>query len=101
MSRSGSWLWCSSHAPGSGRETKDSVIDLAVGIELKVGEGDYVGEGSVLAEIYANDQQRLTEALQTGLGAFRIGDEKPPQDPLFTGRSLQKTYNEPPAPYLL
>ena len=67
---------------GAGRETKDSVIDLAVGIELKVGEGDYVGEGSVLAEIYANDQQRLTEALQTGLGAFRIGDEKPPARPL-------------------
>lgn len=67
---------------GAGRETKDSTIDLAVGIELKVRSGDYVEAGADLAEIYANDQGRLEAAFQEALAAFALGGEKPPARPL-------------------
>ncbi|HIS28365.1 MAG TPA: pyrimidine-nucleoside phosphorylase [Candidatus Avamphibacillus intestinigallinarum] len=41
---------------GAGRETKESVIDLAVGIELHKKIGDAVQTGEALLTIYANDQ---------------------------------------------
>lgn len=41
---------------GAGRETKESVIDLAVGIELHKKIGDAVQTGESLLTIYANDQ---------------------------------------------
>lgn len=43
---------------GGGRETKDSVIDLSVGIYLKKKNGDAVDTGDTLAVIYANDREK-------------------------------------------
>lgn len=43
---------------GGGRETKDSVIDLSVGIYLKKKNGDAVDTGNTLAVIYANDREK-------------------------------------------
>lgn len=40
---------------GAGRETKDSVIDLAVGLQLHKKVGDKVNVGDVLVRIHAND----------------------------------------------
>ncbi|HLR42124.1 MAG TPA: pyrimidine-nucleoside phosphorylase [Pseudogracilibacillus sp.] len=42
---------------GAGRETKESVIDLSVGIILHKKIGDKVEVGDVLCSIYANDSQ--------------------------------------------
>ncbi len=41
---------------GAGRATKDSVIDLAVGLELRKKIGDSVKAGDSLATIYSNDE---------------------------------------------
>jgi pyrimidine-nucleoside phosphorylase len=41
---------------GAGRATKDSVIDLAVGLELRKKIGDEVKAGDSLATIYSNDE---------------------------------------------
>ncbi len=47
---------------GGGRETKDSAIDLSVGIELKKKIGDRIEKDEVIATIYANDLERLKAA---------------------------------------
>lgn len=39
---------------GGGRETKESAIDLSVGIILEKKNGDAVSDGEVLATIYGN-----------------------------------------------
>ncbi|WP_335869790.1 pyrimidine-nucleoside phosphorylase [Bacillus sp. 2205SS5-2] len=41
---------------GAGRATKDSIIDLAVGLELKKKIGDKVNEGDALVTIYSNQE---------------------------------------------
>lgn len=49
---------------GGGRETKDSVIDLSVGIVLDKKVGDYVSKGDVIATFYANDEDKLKAAVE-------------------------------------
>ncbi len=62
---------------GGGRETKDSGIDLSVGIKIHKKLGDPVKKGEVLAALYANDSKKLYEAKQRLLKAYVIGPEKP------------------------
>lgn len=62
---------------GGGRETKESVIDLSVGIRLTKKIGDAVKCGDVLAQIYANDENRGKEAVAMVENAYRYGTEKP------------------------
>lgn len=47
---------------GGGRETKDSEIDLSVGIVLKKKVGDQVVKDDVVATIHANDIEQLKQA---------------------------------------
>ena len=47
---------------GGGRETKESEIDLSVGLVLHKKKGDYVEKGEALATIYAGDAEKLEEA---------------------------------------
>jgi pyrimidine-nucleoside phosphorylase len=47
---------------GGGRETKESQIDLAVGIELLKKTGAKVKAGEVIAYLYANDEQKGKDA---------------------------------------
>lgn len=68
---------------GGGRETKDSEIDLSVGLVLTAKVGDYVEEGDVLALLHANDAQKCRAAKERLLAAYTIGDEKAPQRPLI------------------
>ncbi|HKL79458.1 MAG TPA: pyrimidine-nucleoside phosphorylase [Mobilitalea sp.] len=62
---------------GGGRQTKDSVIDLSVGIRIHKKLGDKVTEGDALATLYANDANKLIEAKKRLLEAYVIGKEKP------------------------
>lgn len=62
---------------GGGRENKDSIIDLSVGIVLHKKKGDYVRKGESIATFYANDENRLSDALKRFEGAYIISDEKP------------------------
>ena len=62
---------------GGGRETKESEIDLTVGIILKKKKGDYVQKGDVLAVIHANDEAKAAEASARYLNACKISGQKP------------------------
>ncbi|MDD6234355.1 MAG: pyrimidine-nucleoside phosphorylase [Lachnospiraceae bacterium] len=62
---------------GGGRENKDSVIDLAVGIVLEVKKGAYVRKGDVLARFYANDENKLSDAVKRFENAYIIEDTEP------------------------
>jgi len=62
---------------GGGRETKESIIDLSVGIKIRKKLGDTVVKGESLATLYANDNNKLQEAKKRLLGAYVIGADKP------------------------
>ncbi len=68
---------------GGGRETKESTIDLSVGLILRKKVGDYVREGEVLAQIHANDPQKLEEAKKRFLSACHFADKVPEQRALI------------------
>ena len=59
---------------GGGRETKDSEIDLSVGIVLSRKVGDPVKAGELIAMIHANDEAKAREARSRYLKACVIGD---------------------------
>lgn len=60
---------------GGGRETKESEIDLAVGVVLNKKRGDYVKPGETLATIHANDRNKLEQAKIRLLKAYSITNE--------------------------
>ena len=68
---------------GGGRETKESTIDLSVGILLHKKVGDYVKCGESLATFHANDAEKCAQAKERFLSAYTIGKEKPPVRPLI------------------
>jgi len=59
---------------GAGRETKESVIDLAVGILLSKKVGDAVEDGETIAVLHVNDasESKVSEAKSKVLEAYRI-----------------------------
>ncbi|RCX23193.1 pyrimidine-nucleoside phosphorylase [Fontibacillus phaseoli] len=69
---------------GAGRETKDSVIDLAAGLTLRKKIGDPVEVGEVLAVLHLNSsyEVRLEEASRKVREAYGISDDKVPRRPL-------------------
>lgn len=70
---------------GGGRETKDSPIDLAVGVELKKKVGDRCEKGEPLAVIYANDLRRVDEAKAHLLSCYAFGLSAPEKKPFIRG----------------
>ncbi|MBS4968434.1 MAG: pyrimidine-nucleoside phosphorylase [Lachnospiraceae bacterium] len=60
---------------GGGRETKESELDLSVGLILHKKTGDFVKKGEPLATIHANDREKAAQASQRYLAACRIGEE--------------------------
>lgn len=68
---------------GGGRETKESEIDLSVGLVLHKKVGDYVEAGESLATIYANDGKKCKQAKERFLAAYTISAEKPEIQPLI------------------
>jgi pyrimidine-nucleoside phosphorylase len=70
---------------GAARETKESGIDLAVGVALKKKVGDAVSRGEALADLHVNDERRLGEATSRVLGAYRLGPDPVPKRNLLYG----------------
>lgn len=67
---------------GGGRETKESKIDLSVGIILKKKNADAVKKGEVLAVIYGNDKEKMAAAAEKVSGAYEISSEKTEKQPV-------------------
>lgn len=57
---------------GGGRETKESVIDLSVGVVLKKKVGDRVVAGESIATIHASDIEKAKEAAEKLLACYTI-----------------------------
>ena len=62
---------------GGGRETKESAIDLSVGLVLCKKKGDAVKKGEPLAVIHASDPGKLSEAKKRLLEAYEFTSQKP------------------------
>lgn len=67
---------------GGGRETKESEIDLSVGILLEKKNGDAVRDGEVLATIYGNDDAKMQAACEKIAHAYEIGKEPAALEPV-------------------
>ena len=70
---------------GGGRETKESEIDLSVGILLEKKKGDAVKQGEVLGYLHANDEKRLEAAKEKFRSAYFITGHQPEAEPLIKG----------------
>lgn len=57
---------------GAGRATKESIIDLAVGIVLNKKRGEKVSKGDVIAYIHSNDENNIEKAKQDILSNYVI-----------------------------
>ena len=62
---------------GGGRETKESEIDLSVGIVLTKKVGDKVEKDDIIAYIHANDAEKLAAAKERFLKAYSYTDSQP------------------------
>jgi len=69
-------------ALGAGREKKDDVIDLGVGIYLKKKVGDAVKKDEPLAIFHSSDKKKFEEAKKRFLAAYTIGDKEVPSPKL-------------------
>ncbi|MCL2323133.1 MAG: pyrimidine-nucleoside phosphorylase, partial [Oscillospiraceae bacterium] len=70
---------------GAGRITKESKIDLSVGVVLNKKRGDRVLKGETLAFIHANDLDLGNEEAEELLNCFVIADEYNKDIPLIYG----------------
>lgn len=68
---------------GAGRATKESVIDLAVGIVLNKKRGEYVKKGDVIAYVHANDENKGKKACEGILNNYEIGSKEVNNIPLI------------------
>lgn len=67
---------------GGGRETKDSEIDLSVGLVIHHKLGDYIKKGDSIATIYGTGQEKLLLAKERLLKAYTISNTAPANNPL-------------------
>ncbi|PKL45149.1 MAG: thymidine phosphorylase [Candidatus Riflebacteria bacterium HGW-Riflebacteria-1] len=68
---------------GAGRETKDSVIDMGVGLKLVKHVGDKISKGDVLAELYLNPDLDNSRAVNRLRQAIELSDAKIIAQPLI------------------
>ncbi len=80
---------------GAGRETKDSNIDLSVGILLNKKVGDYINKGETLAFIHYNNDEKKLNSIEKLKNAYLIEErltEKPPLIFGIVGKEGQKRF---------
>lgn len=70
---------------GGGRETKDSELDLSVGLVLQKKVGDKVRKGETLAVLYGNDEQKLAIARERLQHAYTFLQKPVEKKPLIRG----------------
>lgn len=70
---------------GGGRVSKESEIDLSVGILLNKKRGDFVKPGDTIATIYANDMEKAKEAYAKIVCAYEIEKDAPEQVSMIKG----------------
>ncbi|MBR7147206.1 MAG: pyrimidine-nucleoside phosphorylase [Firmicutes bacterium] len=68
---------------GAGRAAKEDPIDLSAGIILNKKVGDYVNMGDVLAEVFGNDEKKVTAAVAEVQKAFHMGPDPVEKEPLI------------------
>ncbi len=68
---------------GGGRATKESKIDLSVGVVLHKKTGDYVNEHDSMATIHAPDADRAGEAAALLRSCYKISGERPEKKPFI------------------
>ena len=59
---------------GGGHETKESEIDLSVGLVLAKKVGDFVKKGEAIATIHANDEEKLRIAKERFIKAYTFSN---------------------------
>lgn len=74
---------------GGGRETKESEIDLSVGLILHKKKGEYVKAGESLAAIHGNDLDKIAIAKERFLNAYTIKNDKTEPKKLVKGYVLE------------
>ena len=67
---------------GAGRQTKDDMIDHAVGVRCLKKRGDAVASGEAIAEVHARDDRSADEAVDRVLAAYTFDTEAPPRRPI-------------------
>lgn len=72
-------------ALGGGRLTKESEIDLSVGVLLHKKRGDAVHPGDVLATVYANDMEKAKDAYGKIVRAYEINSGELGKIPMVKG----------------
>ncbi len=70
---------------GGGRENKESVIDLSVGLILHKKVGDFVSKDTPIATIYGNNEKKINEAKERLLNAYSFTDKKTCKRDLIQG----------------
>lgn len=70
---------------GGGRETKESEIDLSVGIILHKKKGDPVSKGEKIATLYANDKEKLSQAAERLQNAYQYSAQPVQAEPIIKG----------------
>jgi pyrimidine-nucleoside phosphorylase len=68
---------------GAGRATKESIIDLAVGIVLRAKTGNFVKAGDPIAELHVNHEEELEEITRQVQNAYSFASEPPKFAPLI------------------
>ena len=68
---------------GAGRERKTDVLDLSVGLVMKVRVGDKVKKGDVLCTLHAGDGSDRIGAHNLIRRSIAIGDDRPEPQPLI------------------
>ena len=71
---------------GAGRAAKEDGIDYGAGIVLRKNQGDYAGQGEILATLYAASEAQCRRGRDRLLSAVRITKERPPERPLIIER---------------
>ena len=70
---------------GGGRASKESIIDLSVGVILKKKRGDFATPGDVLTEIHAASRESAIEAELLLRSCYSFSDEKPEKTAFIKG----------------
>ncbi|MBE7016686.1 MAG: thymidine phosphorylase [Ruminococcaceae bacterium] len=70
---------------GGGRVTKESEIDLGVGLVLHKKTGDYVSEGESLATIHASSMEKALAAADMLRSCYEFSSEKGEESPFIKG----------------